>query len=330
MRLSRLKILLFFVWLTESWVLSPYSLASQETADDKVKSDDIDICNEISWLDRAYCHLLYGMDDNANKINDWFTPEPNNNSNSEVKRARTSGKIRLGWEPRQGDISELDLRFRVKVRLPALEKRVDLIFADQEESINEQDLKAARPPTSNIEEDAVVALQFRKKDNDRLAYRIGAGRSAQLYTRARYSSSLNLNDESVIYYYGEVNYYTRDKLGVEFNANYVQRITKRSGLEFNNTFRYRSVSDDWLWRHQVQYIVSGNKQSSYLFNAVIDGLSQPNYRKEKILVSARYKFKGFRDWMFFEVEPFILWLRKEDFKASWGLALRTEVRFATH
>jgi hypothetical protein len=36
-----------------------------------------------------------------------------------------------------------------------------------------------------------------------------------------------------------------------------------------------------------------------------------------------------REWLYIEVEPFILWLREEDFRASIGLALRTEIHFST-
>ena len=34
-----------------------------------------------------------------------------------------------------------------------------------------------------------------------------------------------------------------------------------------------------------------------------------------------------RDWLYFEVEPFVLWLREEDFKTSYGVALRVEAYY---
>ena len=31
-----------------------------------------------------------------------------------------------------------------------------------------------------------------------------------------------------------------------------------------------------------------------------------------------------RKWLFFEIEPFVVWLDKEDFEPSYGIALRFE------
>jgi hypothetical protein len=60
---------------------------------------------------------------------------------------------------------------------------------------------------------------------------------------------------------------------------------------------------------------------------MIDGLNKPSYRKEQMLVSLRYKRNVLRPWLFVELEPFILWLREEDFRTSYGIALRAEVHF---
>ena len=62
---------------------------------------------------------------------------------------------------------------------------------------------------------------------------------------------------------------------------------------------------------------------------MIDGLSQPNYRKEQMLLSMRYKKQVLREWLYLELEPYILYLRREDFRPSIGIALRAEVHFST-
>lgn len=294
---------------------------SSDTASKETKS----ICNETIWLDNAYCHLLEQMDDSANQLNQWFVGE-----NSKSIGASTKGKISFGWEPRVGDLSEFDFRFKVRAKLPALEERVELIFSDQDDDINEQDVKAARPPNNNIDDQTVLALQFKKNNLDKVSYRVGFGRSFQLYSRARYSDRIQYSNDSALYYYSEINYYSRDKFGLEFNANYVYRLNQNNGFDFNNTLRYRDISHDWLWRHQIQFIHLGKHESSYTVSAMIDGLSQPRYQKHQMLLSFKVKRKAMRDWLFFEIEPFILWLRKENFRASWGVALRTEIRFSTN
>jgi hypothetical protein len=77
----------------------------------------------------------------------------------------------------------------------------------------------------------------------------------------------------------------------------------------------------------MKYLHMLDANQSLLLTAMIDGLSKPSYRSEQRLLSVRYKRNILRPWLFVEVEPFMLWLREEDFRTSYGLALRLEVHF---
>lgn len=284
-----------------------------------------EFCGQLNWLDDAYCYLLYGVDTTANTLNDWFRHE-GGNLNS---KASTEGRLRFGWEPRSGDFSELDLRFRIRVKLPALKDRVELVLSDQEDDVNQQDVKAARSEELGNRDQAVVALSFKAKEGDRVSYRVGFGRSSQLYTRARYADRITYSENSSLNYFTEINYYSSDRMGLEFNAEFGHIISDDAAYEFNNSFRYRDKSNDWFWRHEMQILYLGKNNTSYLATAMIDGLSSPSYRKEQMLLSFRYKRKVLREWIYIEVEPFVLWLRRENFRASMGLAIRAEVHFSS-
>jgi hypothetical protein len=284
-----------------------------------------DFCQQLVYLDRNYCYLNYGVDATANIINGWFKHEGGDNATP----ASTRGRLRFGWEPRSGDFSELDLRFKIRVKLPALKDRVELFFSDQEDDVSDQAVKAARSGELRNRDQAVLALQFKNKISDKVSYRIGFGRGSQLYTRARYSDKYTFSESSAIRYFAETNYYSGDKLGFELNADYGFVFDSRSAFELSNSFRFRNKSKNWFWGHQLQFLHLAKNDSSYLFTASIDGTSEPTYRKEQMLVSMRYKRKILREWLFLEVEPFVLWLREENFRASFGVAIRTEIHFST-
>ncbi|MGB3724575.1 MAG: hypothetical protein WA981_02325 [Glaciecola sp.] len=290
-----------------------------------VDNIDYEYCGKLAWLDDAYCYLLYGVDTTANVLNDLSRHEGGN----QKSEASTRGRLRFGWEPRSGDFSELDFRFRVRVKLPALEDRVELVLSDQEDDVNQQELKAARQDQNTNNDQAVIALQFKKNEDDKVSYRVGFGRGSQLYTRARYSDKTVFSPKSTLHYFSEVNYYSSDRMGIEFSAEFGHVFNHRSAYQFNNSFRFRDRSNDWFWRHEMQVIYLGKNNTSYLATAMIDGLSTPRYRKEQMLVSFRYKRQIYREWLYLEVEPFVLWLRRENFRASMGLALRAEVHFET-
>jgi hypothetical protein len=291
----------------------------------KYDKQQFDFCDQLGNLDKQYCYLNFGVDSTANTINNWFKHEGGDN----YTPAKTTGRLRFGIEPRSGDLAEFDFRFKIRVKLPALKDRVELFFSDEEDDVNQQNVKAARSDGLDNRDQTVVALQFKKEDDDRMSYRIGFGRGSQLYTRARYSDSIKYSENGTLNYFSEVNYYSSDKLGFEVNADYQYLVDSRSAYEINNSFRFRDKSSTWFWRHEFRYGFTTKNDVNYLFTARVDGKNRPKYRKEQMLMSVRYKRKVLRDWLYIEVEPFVLWLRKEDFRPSIGLALRTEIHFST-
>ena len=60
---------------------------------------------------------------------------------------------------------------------------------------------------------------------------------------------------------------------------------------------------------------------------MVEGLSQPNYRVEEIYSGLRWRSNTVRDWLYFDVEPFVLLLREENFSPSFGVALRVEAYY---
>ena len=289
----------------------------------KLSRSEFRYCDAQPWLDDWYCHFNYGIERSVIEVNKWFVAEhtPSN------KQAKASGKLRFGWEPRSGDLSQLDFRFKIRVKLPALQDRVELLLSDDEGDLNQQAVKAARNQQLGNDDKATVALQFKDKPDSKIAYRIGLGRGSQVYTRARYSDRIELNKQNSMNYYAEVNYYSDDQIGVETKISLNHTISKNEAIEFDNTFRYRDKSEDLFWRHEIQYLYLHDSKTSYLFTALVDGLNKPSYREEQVLVSMRYKRNILRPWLFLEVEPFVLWLREENFRTSFGVAIRAEVHF---
>lgn len=297
-----------------------------DTATPELQRSEFDYCGAQPWLDDWYCHFNYGVEATVVEVNRWFTVD----TAPIARPAQASGKLRFGWEPRSGDLSELDFRFKIRVKLPALEDKVELLLSDDEEDVNQQAVKAARSQQLGSNDQATVALQFKNKPDSKIAYRVGLGRGSQIYTRARHSDGFKVNERNNINYYAEVNYYTDDQLGVEARVSLSHTISKNQAIEFENTFRYRDRSEDLFWRHQVQYLYLKDSKSSYLFTAMIDGLNKPSYKEEQVLLSMRYKRNVLRPWLFIEVEPFVLWLREEQFRTSVGMAIRAEVHFPAY
>lgn len=243
------------------------------------------------------------------------------------KEARAEGRVQLAWEPRSGMLSDTDLRFRVRVRLPALKERVDLLLSDNEDETQNNTIRAARDTGNNSRDRTTIALRFRPEQDSHYSFRIGAGRRDQLYAMTRYRDAFAFSKQWAMLYDAELYYYTRDRLGAEVGVAFQYEINKKHLVRQNNRYYYRDDTNDWLWRHEVHHLFSVDQHNAVIPHLMVEGLSQPNYRVEEIYGGFRWRNNMLRDWLFFEIEPFVLWLREEDFKTSYGVALRVEAYY---
>jgi hypothetical protein len=224
-------------------------------------------------------------------------------------------------------LSDTDLRFRVRVRLPALKERVDLLLSDNEDETQNNTIRAARDTGNNNRDRTTIALRFRPEQDSHYSFRIGAGRRDQLYAMTRYRDAFAFSNQWAMLYDAELYYYTRDRLGAEVGVAFQYEINKKHLVRQNNRYYYRDDTNDWLWRHEVHHLFSVDRHNAVIPHLMVEGLSQPNFRVEEVYGGFRWRNNMLRDWLFFEVEPFVLWLRDEDFKTSYGVALRVEAYY---
>ncbi|MDC8832162.1 hypothetical protein [Alteromonas gilva] len=260
------------------------------------------------------------MDYTARQLDEFFALETSNKHHD----ARAEGRVRFGWEPRTTSLAEQDFRFRIRVTLPALEDRVDLLLSDDDSFNQDDSIRAARDSVDDAQNSATLALRYQEQKDSPLSYRIGAGRRGQLFVKSEYEQRYAFTDTVSIDYDAELYYYTRDELGAELGLNFAFSLADDNYLRFKNRYFYRDRFNDWFWRHEVQLLRPVSPDSAVLFRLVTNGVSRPNHQLGEVYTSARWRTNYLRSWLFFELEPFVIWLREEDFNPSFGVALRFE------
>lgn len=278
---------------------------------------------EYPWLDDMHNSIADSVNSSAQWFDDFFVNELSEGNPD----ARGEAKIRLGWEPRSRDIAEFETRFRVRFKLPNLKNRVDVVVSDYDDTAPESADRVARRREGDRQERFSLALQWQAKPDSGLSHRIGVGRRLQAFAKSRYRDTISLTKANEIHWETSVYYYSNDGFGANFSALLNCQIDQRSLFRFDNNFYYRDETKDWLWQHSWQYLYQINEKSALVYGYYIEGLNQPNYQLNEHLTSIRFRKNTLRDWLFYEIEPFILWRRDEDFKPSYGIALRIEGYF---
>ena len=303
--------------------LSAPAIASEHSPDD-IQSDIVipEKANKL-WFDSWQQELTQSMDYTARQLDSFFAVA----GSDAYRNARAEGRVSLGWEPRSRDLSEVDLRFRVRVKLPALEDRVDLVLSDSEESDSRNAIKAARVQQTRGQDNTTIALRYKSSENARISHRLGTGRRGQIYGKSRFQDVWAFNQQLALFYDTELYYYNRDGFGAEAGATLQYLSTRDHVFRFNNRYYYRDDRKAWFWRHDVQYLQPVSVKSAVIYTLYTEGTEQPHRSLTEIYSSVRYRTNPTRDWLFYEVEPFVLWLKDEDFKPSYGIALRVEVYY---
>ena len=283
-----------------------------------------DSVDDSAWFDVWQRSFTDSIDFTVRQFDGMFSQENGPNKN---KQAKAEGRIQLSWEPRSRDLAETDLRFRIRVSLPHLEDRVDLLLSDNEDETQSDTLKAARNDSLGRRDNTTIALRFRPDQNSHYSYRIGAGRRDQLYVKSRYRDAMAFNAHWAMLYDAELYYYTRDRLGAELGAA-IQHVAENNNVtRLNNRFYFRDDSNDWLWRHELQHLYPIDTHNALMYRLMVEGLDRPQYKVEEVYTGLRWRSNPLREWLYFDVEPFVLWRRDEGFKPSYGMAFRIEAYY---
>ena len=305
------RFLVKIIWL--SCVL--FSVST--TAQDKASHTKIDTSQTV-WMDEWHQTLSAKFNEQAQAIDGWFS-----DSDIPNQSAGASGKIRLGWEPRSTDLAGFDTRFRIKFALPSLKNRVDLLLSDDEDENLEDNIRTSREIDSQ-EQNTTLALRFFSPNFEQVSYRIGFGRKDQVFARATYRDYYKLNEKATLLYDTQAYYYNRDRWGTEAGASILYERSGKVLDRLNHRWYFSDKDNEFKWRLEAQRYTRLGPQSTWINTVYFSGYSRPNLHTEQVLISTKLRSNPLRKWLFFEVEPYVLWLKKEDFKATYGIALRFE------
>ncbi|XOV79947.1 MAG: hypothetical protein ACFHVJ_03080 [Aestuariibacter sp.] len=280
---------------------------------------------QVPWFDVLHDDISHSVNVSAVWLDDFFGHEEYQSN----EMARGGARVQLGIEPRSRDLMEFESRVRIRVKLPKLKNRVDLVFSDYDEELEKAPIKAAQNEVLQSQNRFNLALRWsNKKGQDSFwSNRIGIGRKAQPFARTQYTSRGTLSDTQRYRWLASAYFYQNEGFGSHLGLQLEQDLNQSSVVRLDNDFFFRDESDDWLWQHNLYNMTQLSDSSALISGIYVDGLTQPNYQVNEYLLSVRWRKNALREWLFFEVEPFVLWRRDESFDASYGLAMRIEGYF---
>ena len=208
-----------------------------------VNADEIE--QEYLWLDTMHQSIASSVNTSALWFDDFFALDEFENRENAYGEAR----IRLGWEPRSRHLNEFETRFKLRVKLPNLKNRVDLVVSDYDDDRPENEVHASGNNNFVEQNRFSLALRWRSHPGSGFSHRIGVGRRLQVFVKSRYRNSHLLTDKMTLRWETSAYVYSSDGLGADFSWQLGYNASEQSIFRLNNHFYYRDRSNDWLWQH---------------------------------------------------------------------------------
>ena len=301
-------------------VQEPNEENAQQENQDILRAEDF--TTDFPWLDDFHDNFSNMLDNSASWLNNRFEDEHQNHQHIGSK---AWARVIMGWEPKEGDLNKFPLKFKVKVRVPDLKHKINLVFSDNEAAdFNRLPLEQARPTDESLHKrdfSAAIQLLHKSTEHSYFRSRLGIG-SAQIYARTSHRWKKKFSDDFTVSIEPSIEYYMKDGLGYRFLAQASYFPDQSSELRAFYSLWDRKEFYTPKWKKAVYHLTKLDPKSTLITGVLVNGVTEPEYRDEKVTLSTRYRRHALRRWLFFEVEPFLDFERQDDYTTRWGVALR--------
>lgn len=274
------------------------------------------------WLDQSHDYVSDQADNLAAWMDSFFGV-------NRVDEEAPYSTLRLRLEPEWDEMDGWDtgISLRGKVHLPNLNKRVSLLFSDDDERTGSDDLLIDR---QNAPDDIALQLTARERKNDRLDFKIGLRSTLHPKTSVRYRYEKPLSEGIIGRLSQEALYRTDDGFAAETRADLDTILDEDKVLQWTNRLRWFEDESGLSWNTglSLNRRLSNDRVLGYYL--AIAGATEPGYYTRSYGFGLRYRQNIFRKWLFAELQPSYFW-RRDEFEdrreGSAAILLRLEAVF---
>ncbi len=304
----------------------PEHAQNQQSADKPTTSEQQNSKKQPHWIEQIHHSVSDSVYQSAVWFDRFFV-----NENNDYESPKTNARIRLGWKPQARDWNGIEARFRIKVRLPHFEDKVDLILSDDEETAqNQLPFDSTNNQADLGDERFAAALRYTHNPNRKrlLESRIGIS-GGDLFFKVRHKRYLHWQQKHSVRIEPSIFYFIGDGLGAKLQLEYDYQFNAITQYRINYSIRGSEDFSGAKWKHGFYQLKQLGSKRASIWGLKVQGVrnSERGYDVDKYTLSYRYRFNALRKWLFFEVEPFLQWPEDQDYRTTPGMIFRIEGYF---
>ena len=312
MTMRRLVILLilFFMTISQAWGDKAETLALNNNAD---------------WLDRSHGALSLRTQKAARWFDRFF-----GDRRDQDEEATMRTRITFGWESNQHEENNTYARIRIKIKLPNLKNRFDLLISNEEvDNFNLLPLEANRPQqvsdTTESNYDAALRWIKRTTVKETIDARVGLRSGPNIYLLGRHCRQHNFTPDVKLRLTPAVFLDSKYGVGGRLLTELDYLFEHPALIRLSGRGQFTDKTNGLEWRGGLSYMYRLSSKGAIVSGFYLSGETDENDDAEKYSVSVRLRNQLWRSYLFYEIEPFIDWLATENYRSNIGVALRLGV-----
>jgi hypothetical protein len=326
--------------LTSLILLFPLKLLGAEQSPEQAQQPELteqaqqpELSDSLDYIDAPRNYLSGKIISFATDIDRFFGNDRNyqesNKSVVQVALGRTSG---------YGGDGKLVLAARANLNLPSTEKRLHLLVEsnpDQNITGEPPQFQQTTPLTNNIDKPQSIglALRYQKIKEELKALHLSAdaglkfqGINVDPFMRARGSYSVpmdqwRLKAEESVYWFNTIGLGETTQIDLEHLLSEPVLFRATSNATWLKDKQNFDLRQDLTIFHTV------SDRTALMYQASVVGVSNPQVEVTEYVLSMLYRYRLHREWIFFNLNPQLVFPKVNNFNSSFALSIRLEIMF---
>jgi len=283
--------------------------------------------SNLSVIDQYHDDLCKVLVNYSNSIDDYFVDENSTTSSKTYAEFSTS----MAKESRMD--FEKDIRFRIRLNLPKIEKNLRLVFEDDSSdnrlydgtTLNDQEIES---------KEYYLRLDYLNYVKKMFNMRLGAGMKIRkrnfvpyLNVRARYE--LYNEQKKRAEFFNRFRYYSDGEIENNFEYNALYMLRNDLYAMWNNRFYYINTSPYETLASDISLVSVWNDKQNirYGFGISSSVKAFQHLNTDYYYLSSTFHHIFYKDWVYYEVSPSILQRKINNFQSSYRVLINFGIHF---
>jgi hypothetical protein len=261
----------------------------------------------------------------SQSVDDFFT-----DTNLSNIKNKTQAQIKTSFAVENGREAEYSIRFRLKLHLPKLQNRFKLIFEDEDSDDIFYDGSKLDNQYKLENKNYFLRVDYYNYVAKKIDFTLGVGvkfKKLNIYPYLNFKTKYLFEDKNILLK-NRFRLYSNREYSDTITISKVKKLNNESYILFRNFIRYKNNNKNRDMINSISLTKSLTKHRE----ATIGFLLKEHFQIYKYYFDYPQLYFGYRSplykkWLYYEINPSILWREENNYKRSFRIMFNIGVNF---